>query len=110
MVQGGKKVASKRGHISVSFGELGLIVDVGEAYIAPSHRRNTLPLAVFLYALVRFHVDFHGDADISQTSFEISYAAEVSWTNFSYIGSRTGQLLDQAVARFKRSSGSIPSV
>ena len=88
-------------------------MDVGRGlYRSEPSSRNTLPLAVFLYALVRFHVDFHGDADVSQTSFEDIHTRPKSPGRiFRLSEAAPGQLLDRRwrviQARF---SGSIPSV
>ena len=103
VVQGGKKVARVNEDTFQSpLSELGLIVDVGRGlYRSEPSSRNTLPLAVFLYALVRFHVDFHGDADVSQTSFEDIHTRPKSPGRiFRLSEAALGQLLDQAVARY----------
>jgi hypothetical protein len=105
VVQGGKKVARVNEDTFQSpLSELGLIVDVGRGlYRSEPSGRITLPLAVFLYALVRFHLDFHGDADVLQTSFEdILTRPKSPGRIFRLSESALGQLLDQAVARYPR--------
>ena len=96
VVQGGKKVARVNEDTFQSpLSELGLIVDVGRGlYRSEPSSRNTLPLAVFLYALVRFHVDY-GTPTFRRLAED--FMALCLLTNFSPVGSRTGAITDQAV-------------
>jgi hypothetical protein len=82
--------------------ELNLISDLGRGlYRAEPAERPTLPLEIFLYALVRFHGDLHSGTEGSRLSFEDLLTRPKSPGRiFRLSEAALGQLLDQAVTEF----------
>lgn len=82
--------------------ELNLISDLGRGlFRAEPAERATLPLEIFLYALVRFHGDLHSGTKGSRLSFEDLLTRPKSPGRiFRLSEAALGQLLDQAVTEF----------
>ena len=82
--------------------ELNLISDLGRGlYRAEPAERPTLPLEIFLYALVRFHGDLHSGTEGSRLSFEdLLVRPKSPGRIFRLSEAALGQLLDRAVTQF----------
>lgn len=82
--------------------ELNLISDLGRGlFRAETAERPTLPLAIFLYALVRFQGDLYSDVREARLSFEDLLTRPKSPGRiFRLSEAALGQLLDRAVTQF----------
>lgn len=97
---GGKQKAIDEDHFTSPLSELGLIQDLGRGFYQCEYgERPSLPLEIFIYALVRYHRFANNDSQSDLISFEDLVSRPLSPGRiFRLSEAELGRFLDEAVA------------
>jgi hypothetical protein len=103
---GSKKSAVDEDHFASPLTELGLVKDLGRGfYQCDLDERPSLPLSIFMYALVEYFKFANAESQSRQVSFEDVLSKPMSPGRiFKLSESELGRLIDEAVSE---SNGSI---